>query len=174
MAAARSQPSESSPQDGADREVLITRMIDAPRALVFKAWTTPQHLAQWFAPHGCAIEFIRLDVRLGGTIHSCIRSPQGDECWCVGEYVELAEPARIAYTMALADSAGKRLPSAAAGKDDDWPSETTVTVTFDEVGGRTRLTLHQTVREDVARRTGALPSWLQMLDRLEKLLGTPR
>ena len=121
-------------------------------------------------PQGCAVEFVKLDVRLGGSFHSCIRSPQGDECWCVGEYVELVKPERLAYTIALADKAGRRLPASTAGKDADWPSETTVTVTLDEVGDQTRLTLRQSVSEAVARRTGALPSWLQMFDRLDVLV----
>lgn len=148
----------------------ITRTFDAPRSLVFRAWTDPDRLARWFAPTGCTIAFRALDPRPGGRFHSCIRTPDGHECWCVGEYREVAPPDRLVFTMAVADAAGDRADPAAVGMDPDWPAETVVTVTFVEAGGQTKLTLHQTVSEALAKRTGAHPSWLQMLDRLAAAL----
>jgi uncharacterized protein YndB with AHSA1/START domain len=149
----------------ADREVLITHVFDAPRDLVFRAWTDPEHLKRWFAPTGCTVHFARLDIRPGGAFHSCIRGPQGD-CWCRGIYREVVAPERIVFTMAVADKDGNRIDPPAAGMDPDWPRETVVTVTFAERAGRTTLTLHQTVSEALAKRTGAHPSWISMLDRL--------
>jgi uncharacterized protein YndB with AHSA1/START domain len=149
-----------------DRDVLISRVFDAPRELVFRAWTDPVQLPRWYAPNGCSIEFKKLDVRPGGTFHSCIRTPDGHECWCTGVYREVVAPERIVYTLVIADAAGNTVGPADVGMDPDWPRETVLTVTFDDLGGRTRLTLHQTVSETVAKRTGAHPSWLQMLDRL--------
>ena len=151
-------------------EVLITRTFDAPRELVFRAWTDPALLAAWYAPHGCSIAFRQLDVRAGGAFHSVIRTPDGKDCWCRGIYAELVEPERIVYTMAVADADGNLITPVEAGMDPEWPRETTVTVTFAEQDGRTTLTLHQTVSETIAKRTGAYPSWLQMLDRLEEQL----
>jgi uncharacterized protein YndB with AHSA1/START domain len=159
-------PARSSRVESADREVLITRVFDAPRALVYKAWTDPQQLLRWFAPTGCTIDFRHIDVRVGGTFHSCIRTPDGQDCWCTGRYRELRPAERIVYTVAMSDAAGNRASSADAGKDADWPQETVVTVTLADDRGGTRLTLHQTVSETVAKRTGAYPSWLVMLDRL--------
>ena len=153
-------------------EVLITRTFDAPRELVFRAWTDPEQLAQWYAPHGCTIAFRTLDVRPGGAFHSVIHTPDGKDCWCSGVYAELVAPERIVYTMAVADAEGNRVSPTAAGMDPEWPHETTVTVTFAEHDGRTTLTLHQTVDESIAKRTGAHPSWLQMLDRLDEQLAT--
>jgi uncharacterized protein YndB with AHSA1/START domain len=149
-----------------DREVLITRVFDAPRDLVFQAWTDPEHLQRWYAPRGCTIRFAALDLRQGGTFHSCIHTPDGHDCWCKGTYLEVAAPERIVYTMAIADQHGNLLGPVEAGMDSDWPRETTVTVTFAEVGGQTKLTLHQTVSEELAKRTGAHPSWIEMMDRL--------
>jgi uncharacterized protein YndB with AHSA1/START domain len=79
-------------------------------------------------------------------------------------------PERIVFSMCIADEQGNTLGPVEAGMDPDWPRETTVTVTFAEQQGKTRLTLHQTVLESLARRTGAYPSWLNMLDRLAGLL----
>lgn len=154
----------------ADREVLITRLFDAPRELVFDAWTDPEILLKWHAPSGCSIQYRSIDVRKGGTFHSCIKIPNGEECWCRGVYLEVKYPERIIYTIALADESGKLKQPDAVGKDPDWPAETTVTVTFDDIDGKTRLTLRQNVSETVAKRTGAHPSWLSMLDRLESAL----
>lgn len=149
-----------------EREVLITRVFDAPRELVFDAWVDPEHLVRWYAPRGCTTRFRAIDPRPGGTFHSCIRSPDGQDCWCTGRYLEVVRPERIVYTLALSDEDGNPVDPADAGKDPDWPRETVVTVTFAEHEGGTKLTLHQTVSESLAKRTGAHPSWIEMLDRL--------
>lgn len=153
-----------------DREVFITRVFDAPRELVFKAWADREHLLRWFAPRVCTITFRTFSFRQGGTFHSCIRSPAGDECWCKGRYREIVEPERIVFTMAVADASGNLVEPVDVGMDPEWPRETILTVTFADLGGQTQLTLHQTVLESLAKRTGAYPSWLDMLDRLAESL----
>jgi uncharacterized protein YndB with AHSA1/START domain len=153
-----------------DNMVFLTREYDAPREMVFRAWTDPEQLKQWHAPRGCTIEYRTLDLREGGEFHSCIRTPDGHDCWCKGVYREIVENERIVYSMAVADANGHLVTPSDAGMDRDWPAETIVTVTFAEVGGKTRLTLQQTVSESLAKRTGAHPSWLQMFDRLEEEL----
>jgi uncharacterized protein YndB with AHSA1/START domain len=126
-----------------------------------------ERLMRWYAPVGCTIQFRALDPRPGGTFHSCIRSPEGRECWCRGVYRTVNRPVQIVFTMVVANERGESVEPAAIGMDRDWPLETVVTVTFVPKGGRTVLTLHQTVSESLAKRTGAHPSWLEMLDRLE-------
>ncbi len=151
-------------------EVLITRSFAAPRELLWQAWTELEHLKRWHAPEGCEIRFERFDFREGGGFLSCIRNPAFGECWCLGEYLEIARPERLVYRLSMADAAGNRISAAAAGHDADWPDETILTLTFrEEEGGKTLLTLHQTVSEALAKRTGAYPSWLDMLERLDRL-----
>jgi uncharacterized protein YndB with AHSA1/START domain len=152
--------------------IRIERVLAAPRALVFDAWTKPELLLQWYAPHGCTIHYAAIDVRRGGKFHSCIHNPSFGDCWCVGVYREIVRPERIVYTLATADSEGKEIEPAQAGHDPRWPRETLVIVTLEEVRGGTKLTLEQNVSEALAKHTGAHPSWLQMLDRLEALVGT--
>jgi len=160
-------PSGSSAASG---EVHIVRTINAPRELVFAAWTNPSQLANWFAPRGCSIEFRRLEIVPGGTFHSCIHTPDGHQCWCIGEYREVAAPERLVFTMKVADAEGNFVSPTDAGMDPEWPAETVVTVRFEADGRRTRLTLDQSVSEALAKRTGAYPSWLQMLDVMEEQL----
>jgi uncharacterized protein YndB with AHSA1/START domain len=150
--------------------IRIERVFAAPRALVFDAWTRPELLLQWYAPHGCTIHFAAIDVRPGGRFHSCIHNPSFGDCWCVGEYREIVRPERIVYTLATADSDGNEIEPAKAGHDPRWPRETLVIVTLEDVRGGTKLTLEQNVSEALAKHTGAHPSWLQMLDRLDALV----
>jgi uncharacterized protein YndB with AHSA1/START domain len=152
-----------------ERTVVISRVFDAPRALVFEAWTKPEYLLRWFAPHGCSFHIERIDVRPGGGFHSCIRDGSF-ECWCVGVYEEIVRPERLVYTLAIADRDGNKVAPATVGHDARWPPETRLDVTFEELGGKTRLTLRQNVLESLAKQTGAYPSWLEMLERLEELL----
>jgi uncharacterized protein YndB with AHSA1/START domain len=149
-------------------QVLITRMFNAPRKLVFKAWTDPDYLKHWYAPNGCTIEFFNFDLRPGGGFLSLLTNPAGHDCRCKSTFLEIKAPERLVFTIAFADEQGNLMTSEQAGVDADWPSETVVTVTFEEQDGKTKVTLHQTVAEVIAKRTGAYPSWLQMFDRLDQ------
>ena len=170
MAATGSRKDSAPSEAEADREIVITRVFDAPREVVFEAWTDPESLARWYAPHGCTVRFAKIDLRQGGAFHSCIRTPDGHECWCRGVYREIKAPERIVFTLAIADAKGALVEPKDVGMDPEWPKETIVTVTFAAQGRKTLLTLHQTVGESLAKRTGAHPSWLQMLDRLAETL----
>lgn len=155
-------------------EILITRLFDAARELVFQAWADPEHLQHWFAPHGCTLELRRWELRPGGTFHLCIRNPRFHDCWTVGTYLEIQAPERLVYTLAVADEQGNRIIPSEAGMDPEWPAETRVTLDFEDRNGQTQLTLRQTVNTALAQRTGAYPSWLQMLDRLAERLQAER
>jgi uncharacterized protein YndB with AHSA1/START domain len=150
--------------------VRIERIFAAPRQLVFDAWTQRDLLLQWYAPHGCTVHFASIDVRPGGRFHACIHNPRFGECWVVGVYREIVRPERLLYTLATADREGNEIEPVQAGHDPRWPRQTVVTVTLTQVRGGTKLTLEQTVAEALARHTGALPSWLEMLDRMATLI----
>lgn len=158
--------------NAAAKEVVIVRVFDAPRELVYRAWSDAEHLLRWYAPDGCTLSYCKVDVRRGGALHSCIRTPDGTECWCSGVYKEVMPPERLVFTLHLSDARGGFVEpkDSHLGGFPEWPRETTVTVTFENLSGKTKLTLHQTVQEEVARRTGAYPSWLQMFDRLAGVL----
>ena len=153
-----------------DPTVRIERLFDFPRELVFDAWTNPDLLARWFAPRGCTLHFVRIDVREGGGFHSCIHNPEFGDCWTVAVYRELVRPERIVFAWHSADASGNRVSAQSQGHDPDWPDESIVTVTFSDKNGKTLVTLMQNVSEALAKRTGAYPSWLQMLDVLAESL----
>ena len=151
-------------------DVLIRYSIAASRELVFKAWTDPSLLPLWYAPDGCTIEFKTLDIRVGGRYHACIANPEFGECWSKGVYKEIIVPERIVYSSIIADEHGNSVSAIEAEMDPDWPQETLVTVSFAEKDGKTIITLHQTVDTSLAKKTGAHPSWLKMLGRLENFI----
>ena len=170
--AAQHPAATDAPASASEPHVLIERTFDAPRELVFRAWVERDRLVRWFAPHGCSLEVRAMDVREGGAFHFRIRDPRHGDCWTRGVFREVRPPERLAYTISFSDERGNFVEPSAAGRDADWPREALVTVTFASTGeGGTRVTLRQAVSEAAARRTGAYPSWLEMLDRLADELG---
>lgn len=157
-----------------EKHVLITREFSAPPALVFQAWTDPAALTKWYAPNNCRVEIYKIDLRVGGVYHLCIHDPKHGPCVVAGVYQEIASPTRLSMTIYNADMEAKPVPPPSVGKHNDWPPEMLLTITLEDLGGKTKLTLTQNVREELAKQTGAYGSWLQMFDKLEaELLSSP-
>ena len=153
-----------------ERELVLSRVFDAPRALVFRAWTEPEHFVRWWGPRGFTTPVCRIDLRPGGLWHCCMRSPDGQDIWCAGVYREIVAPERIVCTDFFADEAGNLVPPTRYGMGADWPADMLLTVTFAEQDGRTTLTVQQSVPEALARSVGAPEGWSQSFDRLAEHL----
>ncbi|RFM26279.1 SRPBCC family protein [Deminuibacter soli] len=153
-----------------DNEVHIAHLFDAPRELVFEAWTNPEHLAAWYAPDNCTARIKHMDVRVGGSFLVCINHPVAGDCWAKGVYLEIAAPSRLVFTLSLADEHGNIVDGQPGTPHANWPRDTTVTLSFEDRGSKTMLLLHQTVSEALAKQTGAHPGWIQMLHKLNNLL----
>lgn len=162
--------SSVAPEDG----VLITRTIDAPRALVFKAWTEPSRLMRWWAPKGWSTPSCRIDLRPGGVFHYCMRSPEGNDFWGRGVYRAIDVPQRIVYTDSFSNEDGRLVEPARYGMSYGYPSETQVTVTFTDREGMTEVTLHHAIPESVPERSGVRQGWTEMLGRLADDLASVR
>jgi len=153
-----------------NKELLITHLFDASPEIVFKAWTDPEQLKHWYAPDGCTIEFKTISVKQGGTFHSCIHDPIHGECWIKGIYHEVVPSEKLVLSMVLTNEKGDDVSAIAAGKPEDWPQAIVTTVTFASIGKQTKVTLHQTVAEEEAKKTGAYQSWFSMFNRLNTVL----
>ena len=151
-------------------EVFIEETFNASIEKVFSAWTDPEKLMKWYAPDGCTIHFSKIKIETGGQFHSCISNPQFGDCWCIGEYKEVLPNSKIVFTLINADENGNPTNPAEIGMDPDWPGATLVTVTLTEENGKTKLQLRQTVSLELAKKTGAYPSWLQMLNKMQIML----
>jgi len=142
----------------AELELVITRILDAPRELVFKAWTEPDRVIRWWGPRGFTTAHYELDFRPDGAYRVCMRSPEGTEHWQRGVCREVVEPERLVFTFAWEDSEGT--PG----------HETVVTVTLAEFGAKTKLTLHQVVFETVTARDLHQGGWASALECLAEYL----
>ena len=141
-----------------ERTVVITRVFDAPRELVWKAWTDPRHMAQWWGPQGFTNPVCEMDVRPGGALRIVMRAPDGAEHPMRGVFREIVEPGRLVFTAAAEDENGNPL------------LEVLTTVTFAEQDGKTKLNVHaRAVGLAVAAARmleGMQAGWTQSLDRL--------
>jgi uncharacterized protein YndB with AHSA1/START domain len=141
-------------------DLTLVRVFDAPVSLVFKAWTQPQHLVKWSAPHGFTIPNSTGEIRPGGAWRSCMKTPDGSELWLGGVYREVVQDRLLVFTHAW-------------DKEDGTPShETVVTVRFEDLGGKTKLTFHQAPFESAGSRDGHSGGWTECFERLDALLKT--
>jgi uncharacterized protein YndB with AHSA1/START domain len=133
------------------RELTIARIFDAPRELVFKAWSSSESVSRWLGPKGFPVTTCQIDFRAGGIFRFVMRGPDGKDYPFDGEYVEVVEPSRIVFKGNIHDVPGQ---------------DVLTTVTFAEHEGKTKLTVHQiyAVESDATR--GAPVGWSQTLDHL--------
>ncbi len=139
-------------------DLTITRVFDAPRELVFKAWTDSAHGGEWSAPRGFTVAALEADLRPGGAWRLCMRTPEGKELWVGGVYREIVSPERIVSTHAWQN------PDGTSGH------ETLMTVDLAARGDRTEMTFRQIGFESVEERDGHREGWSECFDRLEEHL----
>lgn len=151
----------SSVSSTADREIVGTRLFDAPRDLVFQMWIDPQHVGKWWGPNGFRITTHEMDVRPGGHWRFIMHGPDGTDYKNHVIYIEIARPHRLVY---------KHVPEPGT---EFVGFETTVT--FEDINGKTRLTMRALLpsakaREFVITKFGAVEGMKQHLGRLDELL----
>src|ERR671919_1560212 len=123
------------------QEIVIIRIFDAPRELVWKAWTDPEHFKRWWGPKDFTCPFCEMDFRVGGKYLNCMRSPEGQDYWSTGIYREIIPMERIVFTDCFADEKGNVVPATHYGFSADFHLEMLVTVIFEDQNGKTKLTL---------------------------------
>ena len=107
-----------------EREVVMTRVFDAPRRLIFDALTKPELFKRWFGPRGWSLAVCEIDLKVGGAWRSVLRGPGGQEMGMRGAYQEIVSPERLVSTESF----------------DDYPGESLVTGVLVEDGGKTTMT----------------------------------
>ncbi len=124
--------------DATATDFVITRLFQAPRERVWKAWTTPDMLARWFGPKGVVTTVLRHELRPGGLFHARLDQPDGGRIWARILYREIVPPTRLVWEHAFGDAEGNVAPSPFGGP---WPLRLLTTVDFAEEGAATRVTL---------------------------------
>lgn len=152
--------------------IVIEKTFEAPVDLIWQLWTNPEHYKNWYAPEGFSVPVAEMDVRVGGKQRVCMEMPQEQgamKMWFSGEYKEVVPNKRLVYTDSVVDEDGNILSPADMGMGDDYPMITEVTVVFEDLGERTKMTLtHAGVPADSPGKEG----WTQSLNKLENYVKT--
>jgi uncharacterized protein YndB with AHSA1/START domain len=143
----------------ASHELVISRVFDAPRSLVWEAWTDPAQIARWLGPRGFTARVERLDACIGGAYRFHLRAPDGTDHWMQGIHREIVPPNRLVNTYVWADADGR--PKG---------PETLLTIILSEHQGKTTLTLRQTLFQSAAARDAHREGWSSALDCLAELI----
>jgi uncharacterized protein YndB with AHSA1/START domain len=144
-----------------EREVVMTRVFDAPRRLVFDALTKPELFKRWFGPRGWTLAVCEIDLKVGGAWRSVLRGPGGRDMGMRGVYLEIASPERLISTESF----------------DDYPGESLNTLVLVEDRGKTTLTItvqyqSQEIRDAVIK-SGMEHGAAECYDKLAEMLASP-
>jgi uncharacterized protein YndB with AHSA1/START domain len=135
-----------------ETELVIRRVFDAPRALMFKLWTEREHAVHWWGPKDFTAPHLEADVKPGGAWRACLHSPDGRDYWQHGVFREIVAPERLVFTFIW---------------DDEPDHEMLVTVTFADRDGKTEMTFRQAPFTSVESRDSHVEGWNECFDRLE-------
>ena len=151
---------------GQTKALVLTRVFDAPVERVWTAWTQVERLKRWWGPKGFTVPVCEIDFRVGGRYLYCMRSPDGKDYWGTGVYREIVPREKLVKTDSFADKDGNVVPATHYGMSADIPLEMLVTVTFEDLKGKTRLTLTHAGLPSGPDREGANQGWGESFDKL--------
>jgi len=157
--------SKSTVQLEGETKLIVERTFNAPRELLFRAYSHAEHLSKWWAPEGFTVSHCTVDFRPGGVWHYAMRSPEGQDHWGKGVYREIVDNEQIVYVDTFSDAEGTSVPP-----------ETLITVKFIDAAGKTVLRMESEFGSAEARQAtvdmGAVQGMDQVLDKLADLLPT--
>ena len=151
--------------------MVVTRIFDAPRELVWKAWTDPKYVMQWWGPKGFTAPVCKMDFRVGGKFLYCMRAPDGQEFWHAGEYHEIVPHEKIVSSMYFSDPQGNKVEPAQYGIQHEAIDNAHDVVLFEDLGnGQTKLTFIGNEAMEDAIKSGQLEGTKQILDKLAAMV----
>jgi uncharacterized protein YndB with AHSA1/START domain len=169
-----SSPTFASPAAaGKSRDIVIIRVFDAPRELVWQAWTDPARFMRWWGPKDFTSPACKIDLRAGGRYHACMRTPDGQDMWTAGRFLEVAPPDRLVYTDSFADADGNVVSPTQYGFGEDFPAEVLVTVHFADHAGGTKMTLIHAGLPAGEISDMTMAGWNESFDKLAASLDKP-
>lgn len=159
--------------DGKSKTIVIERVFNAPVEKVWKAWTEPEKVKKWWGPKDFTAPHVKIDLRVGGKFLGAMHGPPGSEwdkdLWSTGTYKEIIPLKKIVSTDSFADEQGNIVPGSAYGMPENFPEELLVTVTFEDLGDKTKIILRHEgfpLEGDI----GAEEGWNQSLDKFAKVV----
>jgi uncharacterized protein YndB with AHSA1/START domain len=155
-----------------EQDLVVARAFDAPRDLVFRAWTEAERLKRWWGPRDFTMPYCEIDLRPGGIFLRCMRSPEGRDLWVTGVFREVVASERLVFTDSFADAGGNVVPAEHYGLEPGLPLERLVTVTFEEHAGSTTVTVRHAGLLPGAERDLVRHGWAGGLNSLAEYLAT--
>lgn len=163
-----------------DEGIIIERIFDAPRELVWKAWTDPEMIKKWWGPEGFTAPSIKVDLKVGGKYVFAMHGPAGSEwdkdMYSSGIFKEIVPNEKIVSTDYFSDENGNKVSPSEYGQDPNSPSEMEVVITFEDVeDGKTKLTITYPKPESEEQfqamlKSGMEEGWNSSLDKLANSL----
>ena len=151
--------------------MVVTIIFDAPRELVWKAWTDPKYVMQWWGPKGFTAPVCKMDFRVGGNFLICTRTPDGQEGWNAGEYHEIVLHEKIVYSMYFSDPNGNKIEPEQLGIEHEAIEGAHDVILFEDLGnGRTKLTFIGNEPMESAKNSGQMEGWNQILDKIAEVV----
>lgn len=137
----KSKGKRNTPKSAKGQALVITRIFDASRERVWQEWTDPERVKHWWGPAMFTAPVIEIDFRVGGKYLYAMRGPDGKDYWSTGIFRKIVPLKRIELTDSFADEKGNVVPATYYGMAPDFALESKVTVTFEDVGSKTKLTI---------------------------------
>jgi uncharacterized protein YndB with AHSA1/START domain len=151
------------------KTITIKRTFNLPPSTVWKAWTEPEYCKKWWGPEGYTCPYCSIDFRVGGRYLNSMKGPDGKEIWSTGTYKEIVPREKIVLTDSFADSEGKIVPASYYNMPGDWARELIVSITFEELNGKTNMVLrHAGLPVEIS--DDCIKGWQSSFDKLEKNL----
>ncbi len=152
-------------------DLVITRIFDAPKELVWKAWTDPERIMKWWGPKMFTVPHCRIDLRVGGSYLLCMRDQDGKNFWTTGVYEEIVPFDRLVHTDCFADENGNIIPASYYGMPgDDWPLAMKVILVFEDLKGKTKMTLRHIGLPGATMSEMTGTGWNESFDKLAESL----
>ncbi|TGN19153.1 SRPBCC family protein [Leptospira idonii] len=149
--------------------VTVSRTFQAPSDRVWFVWTDTESMKQWWSPKDFTAPVIQNDFKVGGKFLLSMKSPDGEMFWNSGTYKEIIPGKKIVSVMSFSDESGKIIPGSEVKVPGDWPDEIQATVEFQEVEGKTSVSIEE-VGIPLIMKLMAKMGWEQQFDKLEVLL----
>jgi uncharacterized protein YndB with AHSA1/START domain len=157
-------------QNAAKQNIAVTRVVNAPAELVWKAWTEPERIMQWWGPRNYSSPSCEIDLREGGRYVFCMRAPEeqgGSDHYTTGTYQKIIPLEMIEFTSGMADKNGNKIDPVQVGMPPDFPEEIRTVVTFKElVEGVTEVTITEHDWGVGPMSVFSLIGWHQSMDKL--------
>jgi uncharacterized protein YndB with AHSA1/START domain len=153
------------------KELVIRREFNLSLQKLWQAWTEPEQVMQWWGPKGFTCPVCKIDFRVGGKYLFSMRGPEGKDNWSTGTYKEIIPMKKIVCTDSFSDKDGNVIHATEYGLPGNWPTELLVTLVFEDIGGKSKLTLtHSGVPEEMQRQNQN--GWEESLDKLDAFLSS--